>query len=178
MKPEAPKPAARPKQMMPKDLVNGLLSVIRSQFVPDLTDKEWYKEHNQFIKVRVVMWPARQMNKKGFTVTPERYQQIILAILKDVKRHGQTGQVRYWPGYLMHCVQQHWEHHWEEYYDEAKAIRNKADLVLLGLSKHQQPEECSQVIEAVGLAHQFLASKKHARKKTPPPAQQGTFDLL
>jgi hypothetical protein len=171
------KPPQRPQleQKCPEEIVNGLLGIIRRQFVPNCSDKEWYKDHNRFIRRNVVLWPARFMvGKKGFTLPPDRYEAIMLAILNDVKVHGQTGQVRYWPGYLMHCVQQHWEHHWEEYYQEAKSLRTQAEAALLALEARRGDPE-SNAVEVMAATHRLLAGKKKVRKSKP--ATQGELAL-
>jgi hypothetical protein len=93
----------RPKQSVPTEIVRDLMGAIRNQFYPDTlcagAEKQWFQDQ-QFLKVRVVLWPAAWLNKRGVTLKPDRYKQILLDIFADIKRHGATGAIKYWPGYL------------------------------------------------------------------------------
>lgn len=159
-------PAERPSQDMPVDMVNRLLVLIRGQFCGDLSDKEWY-QHEGFIRFRVICWPARFMKGKAFTLSIERYEAIFRSILDGIKAHGQTGAVRYWPGYLLRCVQEHWQHNWEGYYQEAKSIRSLAENVLLKSGRAQGQD---RGVEALALAHQVFAGRR--RKKVAKVVKQ------
>lgn len=167
MKTRSEKPAPRPAQEMPHEMVTRLVVLIRGQFCGDLSDKEWF-QHENFVRFRVICWPARFMAGKGFTVSPERYEEIMRAILADVKRHGQTGEVRYWPGYLLRCVQQHWKHHWEEYYQEAKSVRSLAEAVVVSAGRAQAED---RGVEALALAHKVLTGQRRKPKAAAAPKQ-------
>jgi hypothetical protein len=142
----------------PRDLIERLCRNIRNQFLPDLDDKTWYKDHYHFIKRNVVMWPARFMAGKGFNLPADRYETILLSVLNEVKRFGETGLVKYWPGYLMKCVQDHWRHHWEEYYEEAKSVRNNALTALAHLG--QLPTKEDHTTDAIAAAQAVLSRPK------------------
>lgn len=129
----------RPDQETPAEIVAAILRAIRLQFCPDLSDKEWFKAHYHFIKMRAVLWPAAFMKKKGFSVPPERYKAILFGILQEIKRHGDTGRVQYWPAYLTKCIQDHFNHQWETYYQEAKTVRAATDRALLAFSRGSAP---------------------------------------
>lgn len=152
----------RPKQEVPADLVNRLMGVVRAQFCGDLDGAEWGK-HSHFVRRNVIMWPAHFMcNAKGFTLPAARYEAIMRSIFAEIKRHGQTGEIRYWPGYLMKCVQDHWKHHWEEYYEEAKASQNLASATLIALGK--LPEKSDRTVESIAQAHKILTAKTPRKK--------------
>lgn len=169
-------PGARPvlKQQLPEEITTELLCLIHRQFVPEADEKTWFKEHNQFIKRNVVLWPAKFIVGKGFTMPADRYKTIMLGILDEIKRHGQTGQVRYWPGYLMKCVQEHWRHHWEEYYAESKSAAALADHTVLAL-KQITGNRAPDPIAAMAAAARLLKAPKHRAKVSPK--QQALFDL-
>src|SRR5690349_2804799 len=97
----------RPKQETPADMVDRLLTHVRGQFCGDMDDKKWFSLQDWF-RAYVIMWPARQMNKKGFTLPARRYEDILREIFMGIKKHGRTAVVRDWPGYLLKCVQDHW----------------------------------------------------------------------
>jgi predicted SprT family Zn-dependent metalloprotease len=156
--------SSRPKQERPKDFIIDMLRIIRGQFCPDLSNDEWYP-HVQFLK-RVLTYGAAWLNKRGVTIPPDRYQAIYQNILNGIKQHGQTGQVRYWPRYLLHCVQEHFKHHGEEYYEEGKSIRATVERNMLAFQRAHDAPRGVDPIETYAQAHAVLSAPKR-RKKTP-----------
>jgi hypothetical protein len=146
----------RLSQETPEVMVSRLLGLVRGQFCGDLPDKEWFQQTG-FLRVKVILWPARFMAGKGFTLPPARYEAILRGVLAEIKHHGQTGQVRYWPGYLMKCVQDHWKHHWEEYYQEAKSVRTLAESLVVACGRTGAED---RGVEALALAHRVLAGRR------------------
>jgi hypothetical protein len=141
-----------------------------------MSPKEW-GQASHFLKRNVVLWPARFMVAKGFTVPAPRYESILRSIFSDVAVHGKTGAIKYWPGYLMKCVQDHMRHHWEEYYDEAKSIRSTAEIALLHLGKLQRQND--PTVEALAAAHKVLTDKRRLVKRFAfqPAQRQLGFNL-
>lgn len=176
MKAPAKNPPVRPRleQPLPEEITRDLLCTIRRQFVPDVDEKTWFKEHNQFIKRNVVLWPARFIVIKGFTLPVARYKTIMQGILTEIKHHGQTGAVRYWPGYLMKCVQEHWRHNWETYYQEAKSATDRADKTLIAL-RQITTDRAPDPIAAMAAAQRILTAPK--RRPKPAPEKQEMFNL-
>ena len=167
-------PADRPRQDTPDALIFGLLAYVRGQFCGDLSDREWGQQ-THFLRRNVILWPARFMWGKGFTLPAARYDQILRSIFADVIRHGRAGAVRYWPGYLMHVVQEHFRHNWEDYYQEAKSMRSQA-MALIARCKPVPAED--RTVEALALAHQALTSRRRAARPAARPAKQlGLFGL-
>lgn len=175
MKPRRPaQQDHRPGQSVDAQVEGRLLGLIRGQFCPDLPAKEWY-QHVPFLRVKVVLWPARFITGKGFTVPESRYEDIMRAIFTEIKRFGQTGQVRYWPGYLTKCVQDHWKHHWEEYYAEAKSARTLAETILAHTGNTTATEDRS--VEAMAAAHKVLVAVRKKSKVAPVGKQITLFPL-
>jgi len=166
MKPE------RPKQEAPEDLVNRLLGVVRGQFCGDLGDKEWF-QHSRFIRHKVILWSAAFVTGKGFTLPPGRFESVLQGVFTEIKQHGQTGHIRYWPGYLMKCVQDHWRHHWEDYYKEAKAVRNIAETALVSAGKSAPTDK---TVETLAAAYRVLAGTKRKSKVARQPKQLNLLD--
>lgn len=152
--------------------MHRLLNLVRGQFCADLGDKEWFQQV-RFIQAKVLLWPAAFMRSKGFTLPVARYEAILRQVFLEIKQHGQTGAIRYWPGYLMKCVQDHWRHHWEEYYQEAKSVRALAEQALLA-GRATAPED--RGVEALGIAQRVLA--RRTRKRTEKGGVQLGFPGL
>lgn len=145
----------RPKQQLPSEILADLMSAIRSSFYPDSLgqDKAAFKRWSQdqrFLHTRVVLWPASWLNKRGVTLKPERYKQIIMGVLNEVKTHGKTEAVKFWPGYLAHCIQQHFKHNSEAIYEEGKNLRAQLEQALstAGAARSQGPDPITVMAEA------------------------------
>jgi hypothetical protein len=119
----------RPKQQLPGEIVADIMSAIRGQFYPDATPKQWMQE-GTFIKREFVLYFAAWLDKKGVTLKPERYKQILLERLNEIKIHGKTEAIKYFPGYLKHSLQQHLKFHGEDYYNEGKNLRAQLENTL------------------------------------------------
>lgn len=126
--------------------------------------------HSHFIKRNVILWPARFMMGKGFTLPAARYESIMRSIFQTIIQHGDTGVVKFWPGYLMMCIQQHWRHHWEDYYAEAKSARNLVASLIAGCKPIEHED---RTVEALAMAHKVLAAKKRQSRPAAAPAQLG-----
>lgn len=156
----------RPRQVTPESIVAGLLALVRGQFCGGMEDKEWF-QHSHFVRRNVILWPARFMVGKGFTLPPDRYESILQSVFMEVKHHGQTGDVRFWPGYLMKCVQDHWRHHWEEYYQESKSARSISETALVAIKKVAHED---RTVDALAIAHRVLS--KRGRKSRAATRKQ------
>lgn len=172
MKPTPKKPIAaeRPKQEMPADVIGSLMSAVRNSFYGDQPEK-WFADQH-FIKRRVVTWPAVWLNKRGVTLSPERYKEIIMGIFMGIKQHGNTASVKHWPAYLTYAVQQHFKIHGEEYYNEGKAIRNTTEAVLLACKLAVGEKKASDVIAGMAEVNRALTSASNKRKKKSDAAKQ------
>jgi hypothetical protein len=159
----------RPKQQLPAEIVSDLMGAIRGQFYPDATAKEWLCD-SHFIRREFVLYFASWLNKKGVTLKPERYKQILLERLQEVKQHGRTDAIRYFPGYLKHVLQQHLKFHGDDYYQEGKNLRAIAENALVALGQigpcgsHFGPDPIRVMAEA---RHDLLKPKKKPSKPAP-----------
>jgi hypothetical protein len=155
----------RPKQEVPADLMNRLMALVRGQFCGNMTGKEWGK-HSHFVRRNVILWPARFVTGKGFTVPGNVYEQILRNIFSEIKANMTNAPIRYWPGYLMKCVQDHWRHHWEEYYEESKAARSSADMALVALGR--LPARPDATVETLAGVHHVLTQNAKRKSKHVP----------
>lgn len=162
----------RPKQVLPAEIIGDLMGAIRNQFYDG--NDAWFADQ-EFIRRRVVTWPARWLNGRGVTLKPARYKEILLDIFQEIKRHGQTAAVEYWPGYLVHCVQQYFEHHGEEIYAEGKSLRNEVENALLAGRRSADEARTNDPVAGLALVHQALTV---AHKRKHRPSSQKQMNLL
>ena len=156
----------RPKQTVPQDLVYDLLGVIRRQFCPDLADREWHQQKGFFL--RVVTEPAKWLTSRGVTLQPDRYKQLLLAIFDEVKVHGETAAVQFWPGYLLRVVQRHLKHHEDELYAEAKSVRAAIERALQASSAPRRPDP----VEGLAQVNSVLARRGGRAGRKPQTKEQ------
>lgn len=170
-----PRPARpeRPVQTTSKELVEDLLQIIRTKF---------YLEHPiAFAKDRprllswVVLYPAGWLKKRGVTLPPERYKAILVTVLLDAARFGQTTKVTYFPAYLRQVVQSHFQVHGDEYYEEAKSVRNLVEHAVLVAGQARGSAAPDPVAELAAAA-QILRLK--TRKTVPKPPLNTQLNLL
>lgn len=169
-------PDKHPKQELSGEVIAKMMRLIRGQFCGDLSDKQWAQDFN-WIRKNVVLWPAHYIcNVRKFTLPPERYEEIMRQIFDGIKAKGNTAAVRYWPGYLMKCVQDHWKHNWERYYEEAKAVRNLALHTVANLGKVTAEDKTIDVMAKAQRA--LVATRKSGQyqvKKTADKQQLTMF---
>jgi hypothetical protein len=83
--------------------------------------------------------------------------------------------IRYWPGYLMHCVQEHFKHHGDDYYQEGKSVRSALERSMMAFKRISTPEAGPDPVRQMAQARALISSPKRTRKRAP---KQGLlFDL-
>jgi hypothetical protein len=180
--------ASRPKQSLAQDLLDSLLALIQRHFYPySIQSADGGYNHDEsraFAQDRsrllswVILWPARFMTGKGFTVTGDRYKQIFISIILEAVRYGNTSKVTYRPAWLKHVVQTHFRHHWEEYYAEAKSARAQADHALHVLGRLPRVNGGTDAVSEMSAAHALLARKKPAKKSPVKPTINEQLNLV
>jgi hypothetical protein len=163
----------RPKQQTPAEVVQFLMNFVRTSFYQDFQER-WFPQQREVQKV--VTWPAAWLNSRGVTLPPERYKAILVEMVTTIKHHGETGSVKYWPRYLLHCFQEHFKHHGEDYYDEGKAIRTRLEGIV-GLLQRSTEARRPDTVEALAQVHKALQTGKRKPKPitTPTKAQLNLF---
>jgi len=157
----------RPKQQLPGEIVADLMGAIRGSFYGDMEAKRWFQDQD-FIRRKVVCWPAGWLISRGVTLKPERYKEIVMGVITTIKHHGDTGGVKYWPGYLLHCLQMHFKCHGDEIYEEAKSLRSALENVMVRVSLLQGAGKTGyDPIEVLAMARKIGAPGRKARKVKP-----------
>ena len=159
----------RPRQIVPQELIEDLLGAVRGQFYGDLPPKRWFQDRN-FLLRRFVLWPAAWLSKRAVTLSPERYREIVLGVLDTIKHHGSTEAVQYWPGYLAHCIQQHFACHGDEIYAEAKSLRTVLDHAVSLASN--APRLVDPIATLVQVRQALISSQKSRRRASAAAPKQ------
>ena len=170
--------AARPKQPTPTELRDAILEFISRHFYRDAR-VDFLKERTRLLQW-VVLWPATWLDERGVTLSAARYQEILIGqkgILMEAIRHGDTISIAYRPAWLKKCLQSHFAVQGERIYEEAKAVRNLAEQVMLsvGRSGPVAPDPVRQLAEAASL---LKTTRRPSSRPTPKgPVQQDLFGL-
>ena len=70
-------------------------------------------------------WPGKWLEQRGLPITAQRYEQLLAQRLKAIAQHGNPERYqRYFPRYLLKCLQDWFAHHGDELYEELKHVRN------------------------------------------------------
>lgn len=169
----------RPKQHLPVDIVESLLACIGELFYPDRAktpaerkrwaqDRHWYRQ-------RVITWAADWLNKRALTLKPERFKQLLLDKLTDLKRN--TAQpIQNWPRYIVHCIQDHFRHNEDSIHAEAKATTVSIDHALDKARAAGASAQALDPIRVLAMAHQINKPRKKPVAKASNN-QPTLFDL-
>ena len=87
MQSSPPPKFARPKQVLPSEIIGDLMGAIRNQFYAG--NEAWFADQ-EFIRRRVVTWPAKWLNARGVSLKPQRYKSLMLDIFQDIKTVSYT----------------------------------------------------------------------------------------
>lgn len=157
--------------------LDRLLGTIREQFYAGQPPKKFFQDQN--VLALAATWPATWLNHRGVTWTAERYFQTLHTLLREIKEHGATGEVKYFPGYLLKCIQDHFAHRSDEYCDEAKRTRSAFDLALgraVDAGKLADIRTAEATVDVLAQAHRLLA--KQPRRRKTPETNDGQLSLL
>jgi len=164
MRKPSPKPVRR--QQTSPELIGECLDFLERKFY--LGHPIPFSKDRPRLLAWVVLWPARWFNKRGVTISPERYREIFMHVFLEAIAHGFQSKITYPPAYLAHVIQSHFDHHGEEYYEAAKSIRD--NTVLKGILAGQLQPSAAQPdpIREMAQAARLLATKKKAPLTTKP----------
>lgn len=149
-----------------REVIRDLLYVIRNQMYREDQQKYFWGQMRDL--QRAITWPATWFNGKAIFVPADRYKAILLDRLMEIKRHGDTAGVQYWPRYILTCLQHHFGAEGERYYNEGKAAR---DLVSRIVSKlPTEPAAPDTFTRELAAAHALLRSPGGRKKGVNPAA--------
>lgn len=150
----------RLEQQTPQAVLDALAGLVRRKFYPN-DAANFFKDRWKLLQW-ALLWPARHWFKaKEVSVSPARYQEILTKVIMEAMIH-QGDKIRYRPAWLRMVIQSHFAMHGDEYYDEAKAIRTKAENTLLALGR--LPTNAPAGIDAFAVASKLLDATKPKRK--------------
>ena len=149
------------KQKLP---TQPLLDQIKAQFYDHKQpEKRFYQDRRMLLYA--LTWPAKWLDQRGLPITPQSYQELIKRRLEDIQNHGEK-QFRYFPRYLLKCIQDWFAHHGDELYEELKHVRNQLCTIeeLLQQHPHAQTEPQHTHVTRLADAHQIIKQQIYVNK--------------
>lgn len=146
-----------------------ILAQIKQRFYPyHPPDKRFHQDRRMLLYT--VTWPATWLEKRGLPVTSQAYEKLLTERLDDIAKHGEPERYRrYFPRYLLKCIQDWFAHHGEDLYEELKHVRNQL-CDIENLLCQQTSQSSHDVAAPIAAAHAVLA--RQTRRKKQPEARQ------
>ena len=154
----------------PKTL-HQLLQTIPTNFYDNAEVKRYYRDRR--LLLYALTWPAAWMVERGLRPSPKYYEQLITERLHEIATHGDPASYqRYFPRYLLKCLQPWFLRHGDSLYEELKHIRNPLYSIekLIETMATKATEKNDQNDTAIALmAHTHLLLKSPNRRKQQKP---------
>ena len=114
-------------------------------------------------------WPGKWLEQRGLPITAQRYEQLLAQRLKAIAQHGNPERYqRYFPRYLLKCLQDWFAHHGDELYEELKHVRNYLHSIEALLQEGCTSQRAEDIVTPMAKAHAILMSqcqRKHGKKE-------------
>ena len=96
----------------------ALLAQIKQRFYSsDSSGKRFYEDRRMLLYA--LSWPAKWLDQRGLQVSAQQYERLLTQRLKTIAQHGDSERYeRYFPRYLLKCLQDWYAHHGDELYEE------------------------------------------------------------
>jgi hypothetical protein len=138
-----------------------LLAQIKTRFYDHKQPEKRFHQDRHML-LYALTWPAQWLERQGLSITPTAYQKLLSQRLHDIATHGQPQHYhRYFPRYLLKCIQDWFAHHGDQLYQELKHVRNQLCSIEHLLKQNTQSPEAQDraQIEHLAAAHQIMRSK-------------------
>lgn len=145
-----------------------LLAAIRKAFYAVDRSGKFFRDEPMLKKA--ITWPATWLRARGVTWSGPVYFKKLGELLREIKAHGATGEIHYFPGYLLKCFQDHFAHNGDTYCNDARTIRNAVDVVFSKVQFRDTPAPQETVIDVLAAAHALLATRQrpnNAKRSDP-----------
>lgn len=168
----------RPQTTASKDVLVSLVYAVKNQLYRE-EQLQYFDGQVRDLK-HALTWPAHWFNDRALFVTEERYNEIVLGVINEIKGHGNTGEIHYWPRYIFTCLQRHFSVNAHVYVNEGKAAVNAVERALKTLKGVPMvPAAAPADARMRELAAVHLATRSHGGRKkkaaanpTPAPAPE------
>ena len=153
--------------------VPHLLEIVRLGFYSKQPKAHFYRDRRMLLYA--LTWPAGWLDSRGLTCSPERYHALVAERLDAIAAHGDSSRYgAFFPGYLLKCLQDWFQHHGDDLYDELKHVRNAIHQILGSLDFASRVQIQARHIELLAATHRLL----HAQRKRHVALNPGQMSLF
>jgi hypothetical protein len=164
-------PTARPARAIGDAALDDLLHDVRLRFYGMQPPAAFHRDRRRLLYA--LTWPATWLERRGLFCSPARYRQLVSDRLDAIMAHGDhTQSGRYFPTYLLKCLQDFFDRHGDDLYGELKHIRNALDVVCGTLRFAEKASAQARQIETLAAAHRLL------RAQVPSPSDPRQMALF
>jgi len=144
-----------------KETMEALLAQVRQRFYMAAGETLFHRDRKAL--VYALSWPAGWMRERQLRPAQRRYRELVERSLADIALHGdQERWGKYFPRYLLKCLQDRFRYRHDELYFELKRASNA--LELLALSGKAQAQASQGAIDALARVHEIVAPKRRSGK--------------
>ncbi len=152
------------------DELYHVLKYIRAHFYAK-NDAQYQRDKTMLLYA--LTWPAAWLDKHALKTTPEHYQSILIAQLRQIRQHGDHNHyTRHFPRYLLKCLQLWLRHNHEQLYNQLKHASYTIDQIAADIEGMNEPNHTSVLAQA----HELLR-QNYRQKHTTTPSPQMTLGL-
>jgi len=148
---------------MQQNIIENILAHIKKHFYSNNQSKCFYQDKHMLIYA--ITWPATWFEQRALRPSQSKYQQLIENILEQITLHGKPHLYqKYFPRYLLKCIQQWFYFKGQPLYEQLKHIRNhlcsfEQILTHIQSIKHSKTT-MPHSIEVMANTHRLINSQK------------------
>lgn len=148
-----------------------LLHDVRLRFYTTQPSAAFQRDRRRL--VYALTWPAVWLDRRGLFCSAQRYRTLVVDRLDAIRAHGDPARYgRYFPTYLLKCLQDFLDRHGDELDGELKHLRNALDVVVGSLRLAEKTVAQSRQIAALAQVHRCL------RANAPAPSDPNQMALF
>lgn len=145
--------------------IQNMLEHIEKQFYQNTHPKKFHQ--NKRMLIYTLTWPATWLEQRALHISQQKYEHIIKHITHQIIKHGKPHTYqKYFPRYLLKCIQQYFAQNEDKLCHELRHIKNniwKADQIIKAIKQHPNTNQTHSHIKAMATAHCIL--KKQIKQK-------------
>ena len=151
-----------------------LLAQIKQDFYTcTSSDKAFYEDRRMLLYA--LTWPAKWLDQRGLQMDAEQYEELLAQRLNAIVQHGDPKRYqRYFPRYLLKCLQDWFAHHGEELYEDLKHVRNQLYRIE-ALLEACASEKAKNIVTPMAQAHTILSHRRHRKHNKEDTRQLKLF---
>ena len=145
--------------------IQNILIKIEKLFYSTPNQQRCYYQDKRML-IYTITWPAEWMRSRGLQISQPAYEKLIIERLEQIAEYGnQQAYQKYFPRYLLKCIQNWFQYNGNALYEKLKHIRDTLILIKLNLHPADSVKTEQQLsIEMMSQAHRLIKNKPRKKK--------------